>query len=81
MAITRNPVTAYIRNSDNDDKSKRATLTDITKNPVPTTTTTTVPKPSIRPTLTDITGQTVKGGASPTVYGTGKMPAPLVKKN
>lgn len=72
MAITRNPVTAYIRNSDNDDKSKRATLTDITKNPVPTTTTTTVPKPSIRPTLTDITGQTVKGGASPTVYGTGK---------
>jgi hypothetical protein len=73
MAITRNPVTAYIRNLDKDDKSKRATLTDITPNPVPTTTTTTVPKPSIRPTLTNITGQALLKAPSGTkVYGTGR---------
>tara|TARA_R110000868_G_scaffold23269_4_gene94113 strand:+ start:1183 stop:6759 length:5577 start_codon:yes stop_codon:yes gene_type:complete len=72
MAITRNSVTAYIRDSDKDGKSKRATLTDITKNSVPTTTTTTVPKPSVRPTITDITGKALQGGTGPAVFGSGK---------
>jgi len=76
MAITRNPVTAYIRELDKDEpkvgKSKRATLKDITRNPVAPTTTVPVPPKSSRATLTDITGKTLAGaGSGTTVFGSG----------
>lgn len=74
MAITPNPVTAYIRELDKDEpklgKSKRATLTDISKKPVPPTPT--VPKKSVRATLTNITGQALGAPSGTTVLGIGK---------
>jgi len=77
MAITRNPVTAYIRELDKDEpkvgKSKRATLKNITQNPVaPTTTVPVLPKSS-RATITDITGPSFTAMPSgTTVFGSGK---------
>jgi hypothetical protein len=73
MAITRNPVTAYIRKSDEDKpkqgKSKRATLTPLS----PTTSTTTIPETSSRAKLTDITGQALAATPSGTTsFGSGK---------
>jgi hypothetical protein len=74
MAITPNPVTAYIRELDKDEpklgKSKRATLKDISKKPVPPTTT--VPQKSVRATLTNITGQKLGAPSGTTVLGTGE---------
>ena len=77
MAITRNPVTAYIRELDKDEpkvgKSKRATLKNITQNPVAPTTTVPVPPKSSRATVTDITGQSFTAMPSgTTVFGSGK---------
>ena len=75
MAITRNPVTAYIRELDKDEpkigKSKRATLKDITRNPVAPTTTVPIPSKSSRATLTDITGKALGVPSGTTVYGSG----------
>ena len=76
MAITRNPVTAYIRELDKDEpkvgKSKRATLKNITQNPVAPTVTVPVPPKSSRATVTDITGQSFAAMPSgTTVYGSG----------
>ena len=74
MAITPNPVTAYIRELDKDEpkigKSKRATLTDISKKPVPPTTT--VPPKNTRATLTNITGKPLTTPSGTAVFGTGK---------
>ncbi len=74
MAITPNPVTAYIRELDKDEpkigKSKRATLTDISKKPVPPTTT--VPSKNTRATLTNITGKPLTTPSGTAVFGTGK---------
>ena len=74
MAITPNPVTAYIRELDKDEpkigKSKRATLTDISKKPVPPTTT--VPPKITRATLTNITGKPLTTPSGTAVFGTGK---------